>query len=244
MSKIVVANWKSNPNKNQEAVKLAKASDYKHFIVCPPAVFLDSVGRTLKRAALGSQNVFFAEQGPYTGEISLNQLKSLGVSYVIVGHSERRRYLSESDELINRKIKACLKNKLGVILCVGEWEKKSGLAGLRSARKQVKQQLEKALLNIRLNSADRIFIAYEPVWAIGGGRADEPARSAVIIAYLRKLLFSYFAPKQGGALYGGSIDSKNIRQFLPYDVVDGVLVGSASLAASEIKKIAEIAGSF
>ena len=244
MSKIIVFNWKSNPDNAKQAINLAKASDHKNVVVCPPFVFLLSIKKVFKKAGLGSQNVFGIESGPYTGEISINQLKNSSVQYVIVGHSERRRHFNEDDRLINQKIKACLKNNLGVILCVGEPEKKIGRNGLESTRIFVKKQLQKALSGIRFKNSDRLFVAYEPVWAIGTGQADEPVRSAMIMAYLRKFLFSYPGLKQISALYGGSIDSRNIEQFLSYDSIDGVLIGSASLKISEVKKIVKIAEFF
>lgn len=244
MNKTIIFNWKSNPDSEKQAINLAKASDYKNFIICPPFVFLPSIKRVLKKAKLGSQNVFGTESGSYTGEISANQLKKLGVRYVIIGHSERQRYFGENDKIINQKIKVCLKNNLGVILCVGELEKKTGISGLESTRIFVEKQLKRALLGIRPKNSDRFFIAYEPVWAIGSGWADEPARSAMIMAYLRKFLSSYFGLKQSLTLYGGSITSQNIGQFLSYDSIDGVLIGSAGLKISEVKKIIKITKAF
>jgi len=239
MKKIIVANWKSNPSEEKQAVELAKASDYKHFVICPPLIFLSAVGSVLKQANLGSQNVFWKEDGPYTGEVSINQLKKKKVKYVIVGHSERRRHLNELDDLINKKIKACFKYKLIPILCVGEKDKKAGLKGLKFARNFVSRQLTAALLSVSFQSDNQLMVAYEPVWSIGGNQADEPSRSAVIMAYLRDFLRSKFGFKRAKLLYGGSVNSQNIGQFLTYDSIDGALVGSASLSISEIRKIAQ-----
>jgi len=239
MKKIIVANWKSNPSEEKQAVELAKASDYKHFIICPPLIFLSAVESVLRQASLGSQNVFWKEDGPYTGEASINQLKKKKIKYVIIGHSERRLHLNELDDLINKKIKACLKHKLIPILCLGEKDKKAGLKGLKFARNFVSRQLIAALSGISFQKDNQLMVAYEPVWSIGGNQADESARSAVIMGYLRDFLRSKFSFKRAKLLYGGSINSQNIKQFLTYDSIDGALVGSASLSVSEIRKIAQ-----
>ena len=120
MKKIIIANWKMNPFEEQKALNLARAIDKENIIIAPPFVFLSSISKILKKASLAAQDVFWAESGAYTGEISSQMLKNLGVKYVIVGHSERRIYLKETDEMINKKIIAALCAGLKVILCIGE----------------------------------------------------------------------------------------------------------------------------
>lgn len=188
--KILVANWKMNPQTEGEATKLAKAIDSKNVVICPPFPFLRTVGNVLKRAALGAQDVFWEEKGAYTGEVSAKMLKGLGVRYTIVGHSERRRWLHETDEIINKKVQAALKAGLNVILCVGEplsIRKK----GFQVAKNFVKNQLQKDLKNlltIHHKLQTKLIVAYEPIWAIGTGRPDDPAETAEMSRFIKNFL--------------------------------------------------------
>ncbi|MDP2650514.1 MAG: triose-phosphate isomerase, partial [bacterium] len=159
MKKLIVANWKSNPQTFSEALKLAKASDFKDVVVAPPYIYLQTLSWTLKKAALGAQDTFWEASGPYTGEITPAQLKNLRVKYVLVGHSERRK-LGETDLMINDKIKAAMKAGLKVILCIGEdWSIRR--KGITAAKRYIANQLKKDLKGVR----DSLIIAYEPVWA-------------------------------------------------------------------------------
>jgi len=240
MSKLIVANWKMYPQAESEAKILAKNSDFPNVIVCPPFPFLGAVKSVIKKAKLGAQDVFWFVKGPYTGGVSSQMLKGLGVSYVIVGHSERRSYFGETDEMINKKVKVALKAGLKVILCVGEhWSiRKKGFA---SAKNFVKKQLEKDLAgttNHKLQTTN-LIIAYEPVWAIGTGRADKPEETVEMTKFIKKILFSRFHFLNSKVLYGGSVDSKNAFSFLNQPFIDGVLVGGASLKPTEFKKIVQ-----
>src|SRR3989344_661211 len=175
MRKLIIANWKSNPGSPASAVKLARATDRVGIVIAPPHVFLEHVSKILKKSELGAQDVYGAKSGPYTGEASLNQLKSLGVKYVILGHSERRKYLKESDELIALKVKATLRAGFKVVLCVGEGSavKRRGFsASKKFVLNQLKHDIPKQVPG---NKLSRLIIAYEPVWAIStfkGAKAD------------------------------------------------------------------------
>ncbi len=243
MKKLIVANWKSNPSTLTEAVGLAKGSDFKDVVVAPPYLYLAKIGQTIGRASLGAQDVFWQDGGPYTGEVSVSQLKNLRVRYVIIGHSERRRHLGETDEMINKKVKLALGGGLKVILCVGEdWPIRR--KGVSATKKFVAGQLKKDLAGIR--SASRrtkirnLAIAYEPVWAIStskGGRADTPKDAAQIITLIRHVLYLQFAIRNLPILYGGSVTPKNAKSFLSQPEIDGALVGGASLNPESFKAI-------
>ncbi len=225
MRKLIIANWKSNPGSPASAVKLARATDKKGVVITPPHVFLEHVAKVLKKSELGAQDVYGAKSGPYTGEASLNQLKSLGVKYIILGHSERRKYLKESDELIALKVKAALKSGFKVVLCVGEGNavRRQGIAASKKfVLSQLKYDIPRKVPN------NKLVVAYEPVWAIStskGAKPDTPERASEMISFIKKTL-SKIKPK---VIYGGSIDASNAKAFLSQRSVDGVLVGGASL---------------
>ncbi|MEK7634417.1 MAG: triose-phosphate isomerase family protein, partial [Patescibacteria group bacterium] len=176
--------------------------------------------------------------GHYTGEISPKMLKNLGVEYVIIGHSERRRHLNETDEMINKKVLATLKTELKVILCVGE-PLEIRKKGKKAIENFIKNQLQKDLKrieNLKLKIKN-LAIAYEPIWAIGAGHSDTPEDALEMIKYIKKFLQTTNYKLQTKVLYGGSVDGKNIKNFLKYDEIDGFLIGHASLNKNEIKTI-------
>lgn len=226
-----MANWKLNPQGEAQAIKLARSADKKGVVVCPPFPFLRAVGRTIKRAALGAQDTFWEEKGAYTGEVSPTMLKGMGVKYVIVGHSERRQWLGENDQMINKKVLAAQRAGLKVVLCVGE-PLKARRKGLKAAMKFVERQLEEDLRKVKANS---IIIAYEPIWAIGTGRPDNPKESAQMAEFIKLFVSEYGC--EAKVLYGGSVTAKNIGRIMEYNVIDGVLVGGASLKSGEFGKI-------
>lgn len=173
--KLLVANWKMNPASVAEATALAKATDYEGVVLCPPFPFLGAVGETIKKATLGAQDVFWQDPvGPFTGEISATELKSLGVQYVIIGHSERRR-LGETDEIVGKKVAVALGVGLTPIACVGETaeEKSAGKKeGILSRQLAMVFSQQPAA-----SSQQPIYIAYEPVWAISTNRDIDPERA-------------------------------------------------------------------
>lgn len=244
MTKYIIANWKMNPASEAEAVLLAKASDVAGLIIVPPFPFIPAVGKVIKNAELGAQDLFWGNpSGAYTGEVSAEELKSLGVKYVIIGHSERRRDLGETDEMVAKKIKTALESGLTPILCVGE-----------SAEERAAGKTEEVIgreLKIGLSLFPAItynlkpmtlIIAYEPIWAIGTGTPDTPQNMLNMVQYIRRVLKNLFPELVEGIhmIYGGSITSKNAGDFLKHKEIEGLLVGGASLKPEEIIKIVKL----
>jgi len=224
MKKLIVANWKLNPPTLKEAQKLAcdiVVTAKNKVVLCPPAVFLSQIDFP----ALGAQDCFWQERGAYTGQISPLQLKSLGVKYCIIGHSEKRA-VGESDEMVNAKLKALLKNKIIPILCVGfgTTVEQDDL----EATDVLKQQLDIDLAGV---DPSKVIVAYEPVWAIGTGHNATPEHAEKIGIFIKS---KYGASK---VLYGGSVNPFNAKGFLQQRNVDGLLVGGASLIASQFNQI-------
>lgn len=229
MNKLIIANWKMNPDSVGRALRLARAEDKKGAVIAPPFPFLVEVGSMLRRAELGAQDAFWVPKGAYTGEVSAHQLRHLRVAYVIVGHSERRAQ-GESDIEVNRKVKAVLAEGLTPVLCVGEpWSVRRG--GLAAAKRFVARQLRAALKGV---SSRRVIVAYEPIWAIGTGRADDPAEVAVMARLIKK-------HGVRGVLYGGSVTARNAGVFLRERAIDGALVGAASLKSRSFQNIVDLA---
>ncbi len=245
MKKLVIFNWKSNPHNAASALKLARTVENSVFakknfevVIAPPFPFLEDVGKVIKKVKLGAQDAFWEDVGSYTGEVSWHQEKHLKVKYVIIGHSERRRYLNETDEMINKKVKAALKAGLKVVLCVGE-NSAIRRRGKKAVENFIKNQLQKDLRNIGNWKSEirNLIVAYEPVWAIGAGRPDTSEDALETIKFIKQTLNSKFYILNPKVLYGGSVDSKNIAEFLKYPEIDGALIGQASLKSGEIKKI-------
>ena len=237
MPKLITANFKMNPATAREAVRLAKAYDQKWVLIAPPFVFFEPVRRTLKRATLAAQNAFFEDDGAWTGEISLRQLKGLGVRHVILGHSERRK-LGETDKEIGKKVTAALKLGFVVILCVGEhWDIRK--KGKRAAYAFVKKQLVADLGAFKGTESEvrNLIVAYEPIWAIGTGKNADPGDAAEMAFFIKEFLASRFSLLTAQVLYGGSVNGRNAKGFLARPEIDGVLVGGASLHPGEFKKI-------
>jgi triosephosphate isomerase len=244
MKKLIAANWKENPKTEKSALKLFREvasakRDGVRVALCPPFIYLEGVARAFGKMrgksdlALGAQDAFWEERGPFTSEVGPRMLRSLGMSYVIVGHSERRKWLKETDEMINKKIKLVLKDGLKVILCVGEplvIRKK----GIPAARTFVATQLKKDLKNIKSN---QVIVAYEPIWAIGTGRYDDPEDVREMAEFIKRTVAQGKRRPIPMVLYGGSVNSKNVQDYVQYNSIDGALVGGASLKSAEFKKI-------
>jgi triosephosphate isomerase len=245
----IAGNWKMNTT-SRGAVELATALarsigslDAVDLAVCPPFVYLSAVKAALagSRIALGAQDVFHEDDGAFTGEVSTAMLKDVGCRYVIIGHSERRHVLGETDEMINRKIIKTLAAGLEVIFCVGELleERKSGLT-----MDVVDRQVKIGLAGIATSDAGRLTIAYEPVWAIGTGVNATPEQAQEVHAMIRRLLAERFdaaVAAQTRIQYGGSVKPSNAAELLRQEDVDGALVGGASLKASDFEAIARAA---
>jgi triosephosphate isomerase (TIM) len=235
--KLIAGNWKMNKTA-ADAVSLArdiitavgKQSDVD-VVVCPPYTALESVGKMIEGSniKLGAQNMHFEASGAFTGEISAPMLRSLFATHVILGHSERRTYFHEDDELINRKVLTALKNQLRPILCVGETlaEREAG-----STLKVVQKQTERGLEGVSKDLTPNVVIAYEPVWAIGTGKVATTEQAQEVHAFIRGLLTKLFgeqAAQKVRILYGGSMKPANAPELLAQKDIDGGLIGGASL---------------
>jgi len=230
MKPLVIANWKMNPRTYKEAEKLfnavkkgIKQSESEVIFAIPyPYLYMGNSKFEARNPKLGAQDCFWELSGPYTGEVSPQMLKSLGVEYVIIGHSERRSYFGETDEMINKKLKAALAAELIPILCIGE---KKG----EDAKEIVTNQLDKNLSGIADTS--KIILAYEPVWAIStsGGEICSPEYAKTMLEFIKQRF-------SGKIIYGGSVDSKISAGYIKAGF-DGLLVGNASLDAEEFIRI-------
>jgi len=246
----IAGNWKMHKT-IAEAVSLVNAilphlPDPKEveMAVAPPFTALAAVAEVIKHTPLklSAQNLFWEKEGAYTGEVSPLMLKDVGCEYVIIGHSERRQYFAETDEMINKKVKAALGFALRPILCVGERleEREKG-----ETFEVVKRQLLGGLAGLTQEAVLKITIAYEPVWAIGTGKTASPAQAQEIHAFLRRLLAENWGKEiaqKVRILYGGSIKPENIKALMQEKDVDGGLVGGASLKAESFIKICNFKG--
>ncbi len=201
-------------------------------ILCPPAISLTAVREVLEmerhaHIELGAQNMYFQEQGAFTGEISATMVHEL-CSSVILGHSERRMYFGETDELVNKKAQAALHHGLRPIICIGENEEQHD-AG--QAEQVIRLQVQHSLANFSEQQAHHVVIAYEPIWAIGTGKAATAEGAGKIITLIRQLFGEMYGGEAANALrilYGGSVTSANISEFMAHPDIDGALVGGAS----------------
>jgi triosephosphate isomerase len=217
--------------------RINKTEQNCEILLCVPFTNIAMGKGSLKKNQLfgevkiGAQNMHYADEGAFTGEISPIMLKELDVEYVILGHSERRTYFHEDDELIAKKVEAAFRHGITPILCVGET-----LAEHEAGRTEevVKRQTELAIRHLSSDEAHRLVIAYEPVWAIGTGKTASAALANEVIAYIRRVVADQFdqqVANQVRILYGGSVKPENIGQFMNESDIDGALVGGASLSA-------------
>ena len=242
--KVIAGNWKMNmlPNEAinfiEEFAPLVK--DTKHeVILCVPYTdlfysLLNVQGTNIK---IGAQNMHWEEKGAYTGEISAQMLKSIGVEYVIIGHSERRQYFAETDETVNKKIKSALVNGLKPIVCVGESleQRESGVT-----EEIITNQVEKALEGIPTEELSKIIIAYEPIWAIGTGKTATSEDANNSIKAIREKIAKIYGQNTSERViiqYGGSVKSTNAKELFEMSDIDGALIGGASLKVEEFSNI-------
>lgn len=235
---IVAGNWKMNGTLQeataivQELLKELPADSEAEVVLCPPFTALASVGQAIKgsRLLLGAQNTYSETKGAFTGEISPAMLKEIGCRYVILGHSERRQIFGETDELIQKKVRAVVKEGLSVIVCVGETlQQRESNQTWNVIKRQLEINLEGTTSS---EAAGQLVIAYEPVWAIGTGRNATPAQAQEVHALIRDWLAQRFGKTEAQMIriqYGGSVKPDNAGELLSQPDVDGSLVGGASL---------------
>lgn len=234
----IAGNWKMHLTR-AEAVALAKgiverlATDAVEVAVAPPSVYLDAVGQVVRGTPVGlsAQNMYHEPNGAFTGEISASMLADLGCTYVILGHSERRHILGETDQDVNRKVLAALAARLTPIVCVGETlqEREAG-----KTRSVVQRQFDGSLAGLSAAQMQSVVIAYEPVWAIGTGKVATPQQAEEVHADLRRLIVSRYNSEVASTVriqYGGSVKPENAAELLQQPDIDGALVGGASLKA-------------
>ena len=242
--KVIAGNWKMNmlPNEAMACIEqLASAvkDTENEVILCVPYTdlfysLLTAQGTNIK---IGAQNMHFEEKGAFTGEVSGPMLKCIGVEYVIIGHSERRQYFAETDETVNKKIKAALANELKPIVCVGETleQRESG-----KAEEVFTTQTRKAFEGLSAEDAKKVIIAYEPIWAIGTGKTATSEDANNSVKAIRNEIKSLYGDEVAEEIiiqYGGSVKSSNAKELFTTSDIDGGLVGGASLKADEFAKI-------
>ncbi|MDR1956413.1 MAG: triose-phosphate isomerase [Treponema sp.] len=242
----IAGNWKMHKTRAEAAALAqdltAQLKDGKHqYLVAPTFTALETVGAIIKGSniLLGAQNMASEEQGAHTGEVSVLQLKDLGVQVVILGHSERRHTYKEDDVLINKKVRLALKHGLEVILCVGELlaEREAG-----KAENICETQTIQGLQGVTAEDVARVTIAYEPVWAIGTGKTATPEDADAIHAYIRGVIARRYGVEAAQKIriqYGGSVKPENAAQLMAKENIDGALVGGAALKADTFVPIAK-----
>lgn len=210
-------------------------------VICAPFTNLPALIESVKGTNLkvGAQNMHWEDNGAYTGEISGLMLSSLGVEYVILGHSERRAYFAETDEIVNKKVHAAFKHGLTPIICVGE-KLEDREAG--RTKDVCKVQTEGALLGLSMEQVSQIVIAYEPIWAIGTGKSSTSEDANEVISYIRELIQGQFGAEVADVVriqYGGSVKPGNIAEYMSMSDIDGALVGGASLEGTSFSQLVE-----
>ena len=247
--KFIIGNWKMNLTLSEGQDLVFKLKSFVtekinvDVAVCPPSIYLSSLSTVLKgsKIRVGSQNMFYKEEGAYTGEIAPKMLCDLHIDMVIIGHSERRQFFHETDEDINLKIKAAFKAGLTPIFCVGE-----DLATREKGQAEdfVKKQILAGIKDLNTGDIEKLIIAYEPIWAIGTGKICSGEDANKIISMIRKTIkekSSTQVSEKLRILYGGSIKSSNFNEHIKYEDIDGGLVGGASLTFDEFSKIISLA---
>ena len=246
---LVAANWKMNPNDAGDALDLVRGvlsvarghADRVEVAIFPPFPWLMSVSEVIAESGvkLGAQDCFWELSGAYTGEVSPAMLKGW-CQWVIIGHSERRIYLAETDEMVSKKAAAALGSELSVIMCVGELADHYD-AG--TSDQVVEAQVRAGLANCSADDSASLVIAYEPVWAIGSGKSADPEHAYKTMRLIRRVVGDMIgagAARKVRILYGGSVNSANVEAYVELPLCDGVLVGGASLDAAEFAHIVKV----
>ncbi|MED4632124.1 triose-phosphate isomerase [Peribacillus frigoritolerans] len=244
---IIAGNWKMNKTLSEATAFLEEVSnlipkqDVIDTVVCAPALFLDQLVQAAKGTdvKIGAQNMHFEESGAFTGEISPIALADLGVSYVILGHSERREMFNETDEAVNRKAHAAFAHKLTPIVCCGETleQREAG-----ETNDFVGSQIEKGLAGLSDDQLKQAVIAYEPIWAIGTGKSSSAQDANEVCAHIRSVVADKFSNEAAAAIriqYGGSVKPENIKEYMAQPDIDGALVGGSSLKSDSFLQLLE-----
>ncbi len=247
--KMIAGNWKMNNTPAEgtaliQGIKAAADHATCDVVVCTPFVCLPAALEAAKgsRVQVAAQNMHFEDKGAFTGEVSAVMLKNLGVTHVVIGHSERREYFAESDQTVNLKTKKALQENIVPVVCVGESleQRETGIAF-----DWIRMQVKLALLDIAPQDVKRVVIAYEPIWAIGTGKTatDEQANEVCgVIRGVLKELYGAEVAEEMRILYGGSMNAKNAQGLLAQSDIDGGLIGGASLKAEDFSTIIGFAG--
>lgn len=244
---VIAGNWKMNMTATEtkkfaeELKKIMPRAKWCDTLICVPACNISVAMKAFKdlKISVGAENVYFEEKGAYTGEISADMLKDLGVKYVIVGHSERRQYFCETDATVNKKVLAVLNAGMSPIICVGESleQREAGVTA-----EWIALQVKSALNGVPAEKLRRCIIAYEPIWAIGTGETATPEQAEEVCQHIRTIIRKRFGSKNARAmtiLYGGSMNEKNAFELLAQPDIDGGLIGGASLVSEKFVRIIE-----
>lgn len=242
---LIAGNWKMNNNAAESVELVSKLREMisgvkeVEVVVAPPYTALGSVAEVIKDSniSLSAQNMFWEEKGAFTGEISPSMLKDIGCQYTIIGHSERRQYFGETNETVNKRLKAALKASLIPIVCIGETLEEREAAKTLAV---IEQQLREGLNNLSSDEMEQVVIAYEPVWAIGTGKTATQQQAQEVHHFIRKVIDQIFGggvAEETRILYGGSVNPDNIDQLMAQKDIDGALVGGASLQADSFARM-------
>ena len=242
---IIAGNWKMNKTASEtkqfaeELKTILPKAKWCDVLVCVPSVNIAAAMRAFKdmRVSVGAENIFYEKSGAYTGEISAEMLKDLGVKYVIIGHSERRQYFGETDITVNKKVHAALEAGLHPIICVGESLEQRELGVTMDL---ISLQVKSALAGVGADRLRKCMIAYEPVWAIGTGKTATPEQAAEVCAFIRATIRHIYGARIARSVtiqYGGSMNPENAAELLSQPDIDGGLIGGASLKPAQFVDI-------
>ena len=246
---IIAGNWKMNKTASEtkkfaeELKAILPKAKWCDVVVCVPAVNIPAAMKAFKdvRVSVGAQNVFYEKSGAYTGEVSADMLKDLGVKYVIIGHSERRQYFGETDFTVNKKVLAALEAGLHPIICVGESLEQRELGVTMDL---ISYQVKAALSGVPAEKMRHVVIAYEPIWAIGTGKTATAEQAGEVCEAIRTVIRKLYGARVARSVtiqYGGSMNAKNAHELLAQPDVDGGLIGGASLKAPDFVEIVNAA---
>ena len=236
---IIAGNWKMNKTIEEtiefiNEIKDKLNDDKVEAVICAPFTVLKDLKEATKgtNIKVGAQNMHYAENGAFTGEVSATMLKEIGMDYVIIGHSERRQYFNETNEACNKKVLKALEVGINPILCCGETLEQREA---NETKNICKTQVEEALKDIDVNDISKVVIAYEPIWAIGTGKTATSEDANDVISYIREVVAGLYKDKANEVRiqYGGSVKPQNVAEIMAQSDIDGALVGGASLAAND-----------